>query len=184
MFFSQWWYNNFNLAAKCHSPHACFSPCKDLRSSRITTGNSDFAECRKLCRVANHGHSAKRLFAECQTTHSANISLPSVCLSAKISTQQRAVLGKGWPGQTASVVVPFAECPAVRHSAKEPPLPSAKHSAKACHVAGLGSARATAFAECQVDRHSAKSSLPSANPSTRQSVIFFLIFLPKFFVGP
>ena len=89
-------------------------------------GNSYFAECRKICRVANHGHSAKRLFAECQTTHSANISLPSVCLSAKISTQQRAVLGKGWPGQTASVVVPFAECPAVRHSAKEPPLPSAR----------------------------------------------------------
>ena len=138
-----------------------------------TMGSSDFAECRKLCRVANHGHSAKRRFAECQTTHSAKISLPSVWHSAKRSTRQRGALGKGGPGQTASVVVSFAECPAVRHSAKEQPLPSAKHSAKACHVAGLGSARATAFAECHVGRHSAKASLPSANPSTRQSVIFF-----------
>ena len=133
--------------------------------------------------MANHGHSAKRLFAECQTTHSANISLPSVCLSAKISTQQRAVLGKGWPGQTASVVVPFVECPAVRHSAKEPPLPSAKHSAKGCHATGLGSARPTAFAECHVGRHSAKASLPSATDGTRQTVFFFVFFFLIFFWG-
>ena len=148
-----------------------------------TTGNSAFAECFKLCRVANHGHSAKRFFTECQTKHSAKISLPSVWHSANRSTRQRGALGKGGPGQTASVAVPFAECLAVRHSAKEPPLPSAKHSAKACHAAGLGSARPTAFAECHVGRHSAKSSLPSANPSTRQSVIFFLFFFPIFLWG-
>ena len=85
-------------------------------------------------------------------------------------TRQIGALGKGGPGQTASVAVPFVECPAVRHSAKEPPLPTAKHSAKACHVAGLGSARATAFAECHVRRHSVKASLPSARwTGTRQS---------------
>ena len=98
-------------------------------------------------------------------------------------TRQRGALGKGGPGQTAYVVVPFAECPAVRHSAKEPPLPSAKHSAKACHVVGLGSARATAFAECHLRRHSAKAYLPSATDGTRQTVFFFVFFFPIFFWG-
>ena len=123
-------------------------------------------------------------FAEWQTTGTRQRSLCRVSGTRQIEalgkgdlcrvsgTRQRGALGKGGPGQTTSVAVPFAECLAVRHSAK------------ACHVVGLGSARATAFAECHVGRHSAKSSLLSANPSTRQSVIFFLIFLPNFFVGP
>ena len=89
----------------------------------------------------------------------------------------------------------FAECLALGkegHSAKggldkrhpwPSLLPSAKHSAKACHVVGLGSARATAFAECHVAGSRQRTPLPSATPGTRQINIFFVFFFQFFLWG-
>ena len=128
-----------------------------------TLGKYLFAECLPL---GKDKHSAKTIFAECQTL-------------GKKRRSAKGVLDKrhAW-----SSPLPSALPLGTRQRSHLCRGPSTRQ--KACHVAGLGSARATAFAECHVGRHSAKSSLPSANPSTRQSVIFFLIFLPNFFVGP
>jgi hypothetical protein len=57
-----------------------------------TTRNAVFAECPRLCRVLNIGHTANRLFAECYTrqrkTHGEHI------LFRAPVTRQRKTLGK------------------------------------------------------------------------------------------
>jgi len=103
--------------------------------------------------------------------------LPSAGRSAKIGrrqknlcrvpgTRQNLAVGKGGRRDGGHLPSAFAECPAVRHSAK-----------------GFLFLFFKFFAECPVTWHSAKASLPSAKVGTRQ-INFFLFFSPHFFVGP
>ena len=61
-----------------------------------TTGDGFFAECPKLCRVLSIGHSAKRLFTDCQRESTRQTTgtrqwggLPSAEHSANNNTRQR-----------------------------------------------------------------------------------------------
>jgi hypothetical protein len=85
--------------------------------ARCTTGDSDFVECRRLCRAPCKRHSVKTalcraprqtlskdLFAEGQAR---SISNEALCRAPR--TRQRRVLGKVLVQLTPMVAVPFAE---------------------------------------------------------------------------
>jgi hypothetical protein len=82
----------------------------EVRSSvqiyAYTTGEPCFAECKSLYQVHYFEHSAKRLFAECNTRQNKTLGKETLCRVS--GTRQRKTLGKG-------VYLPSAF---LRHSAK------------------------------------------------------------------
>ena len=128
-----------------------------------TTGKHIIAECRRLCRVPDHRHSAKRSFAECQrhstrqtygTRH--GLPLPSA------DRRQKATLG----------IYYLCRVLLFPHSAKAAHVPSTR-SGRAPAVGGGG--RPLVFAECRqlalgkdhtspsaISWHSANTISPSA----------------------
>jgi hypothetical protein len=123
----------------------------------ITTGNAVFAECPRLCRVLNIGHSAKRLFAECYTrqrkTHGERI------LCRAPGPRQRKTLGKEY----------FTECRA---------LGKGRHSANKRHAIND-----VILCRVSCHRHSAKRRFAECLAKTLGKMyIFFSPFCPNFFI--
>ena len=95
-------------------------PCRYVL---CTTGEPDFAECRRLCRVLNVGHSTKSSLPSARNSAKTGTRQSSLCrvpgtrrrralgkepLCRVPGTRQRTALGKDLTGVLA---VTFAECP-------------------------------------------------------------------------
>ena len=142
-----------------------------------TTGKRTNTECLQVCRVPDHGHSAKTSFAECQTSGTRQI----------CGTQHAHTLPNAGRRQRTALGIPSL-CR----------VPEGEHSAKTGHVPSTRACRAPAVILCRVLKrwHLAKRKLRRVSMAgTRQSLFrrmtsswhsansfYFYFFCSNFFI--